>query len=228
MKKRPFTLVEMILVVAVIAILIALLLPSVKTVRDKGKQVTCMSNLRNMGQALVLYVADNDRFVTFSNWQSLDAHYEKGWLYAKAQRSLAEHVENGAFWNYLYERDIYHCPMHRDHETAGGTRRLTSYLMTGMMQHYSVNELFRYSDFPGDGFMIWEANTLGGSWNDGANFNTQASPQLSYRHFERANVLSFSGGVESLFSVEFDAERDTATTQDQTRLFYCPRKDGKH
>ncbi|MFT5129893.1 MAG: hypothetical protein ACI8W8_003522 [Rhodothermales bacterium] len=228
-KQCRFTLVEIIVVITIIAILIALLLPSVKTVRDKSKQVICFTNLRSMGQAIVLYTANNDRFMPYCNWDPLDPVYVKGWLYSSPSRSAASDVEAGSLWPYLYERDIYHCPMHDDHEKTGDIQRLTSYIMSGMLQHYgSSSEWFRYSDFPGDGIAMWEENEYFVRWNDGANFTTEGSPQLSFRHFGRASVLSFSGGVEPWYSTEYDAEKVTASAEEHTRVLYCPLKDAAH
>ena len=59
-KKRPgFTLIELLVVIAIIAILASLLLPVLARARDKGKTAKCMSNLRQLGMAAMLYDEDN-------------------------------------------------------------------------------------------------------------------------------------------------------------------------
>jgi prepilin-type processing-associated H-X9-DG protein len=52
-------LVELLVVVAIIGILISLVMPSLASVRDRAKTVQCASNLRQIGQALVAYQAEN-------------------------------------------------------------------------------------------------------------------------------------------------------------------------
>jgi prepilin-type processing-associated H-X9-DG protein len=57
---HSFTLIELLLVVAVIAVLSALLLPSLQKAKDRGKAAVCMSNLRQIYNGFALYASDND------------------------------------------------------------------------------------------------------------------------------------------------------------------------
>jgi prepilin-type N-terminal cleavage/methylation domain-containing protein/prepilin-type processing-associated H-X9-DG protein len=56
---RAFTLVEVLVVISIILLLAALLLPSLKSAREKGRRVTCASNLRQIGLLAFMYAGDD-------------------------------------------------------------------------------------------------------------------------------------------------------------------------
>src|SRR5262249_49244307 len=58
--RSGFTLVELLVVVAVIGVLAALLLPTLAQARESARRTACASNLRQIGMALRVYVDDHD------------------------------------------------------------------------------------------------------------------------------------------------------------------------
>ncbi len=59
-KIRIFTLIELLIVVAIIAILAAMLLPALNAARTKAKSIACLNNLKQAGQIAQFYINDND------------------------------------------------------------------------------------------------------------------------------------------------------------------------
>jgi len=58
MRRRGFTLIELLVVVSIIAVLAALLLPSISAVRASARQMQCVANLRQVGVAALSYAGD--------------------------------------------------------------------------------------------------------------------------------------------------------------------------
>ena len=59
-RKRAFTLIELLVVIAIIAILAAILFPVFARAREQARKTTCLSNLKEIGTASLMYVQDYD------------------------------------------------------------------------------------------------------------------------------------------------------------------------
>ena len=95
---RPaaFTLIELLVVIAIIAILAAILFPVFAQARAKGRQAACLSNEKQIGNAIMMYVQDYDEKMPACNSWGL------GWTPAVKGRYIqqltAPYVKNDNIW----------------------------------------------------------------------------------------------------------------------------------
>ena len=64
---KAFTLIELLVVIAIIAILAAILFPVFAQAREKARQTSCLSNLKQIGTGIMMYTQDNEETYPLNN-----------------------------------------------------------------------------------------------------------------------------------------------------------------
>ncbi|HRF59650.1 MAG TPA: prepilin-type N-terminal cleavage/methylation domain-containing protein [Fimbriimonadaceae bacterium] len=105
--RKAFTLIELLVVIAIIAILAAILFPVFAQAKEAAKKTTCLSNLRQNGMAVLMYIGDTDGVFP----QSAYAANGTGELPAAGAQVYAVF---DAIQNYTKNRDIFTCPSAKD------------------------------------------------------------------------------------------------------------------
>lgn len=214
MARRAFTLLELLIVVGIIAILLSLLLPALAYARDSARKIHCASNLRQLMQAAMSYVADNDQFLPFPNYSTgnffnQDIPTQPGWLYRGPilNPGSEDQVETGTLWPYLKNRAAYRCPMDDNPSAFGPAHAMTSYVMNGAVCGYALSfyPALKYSSFQQNDICFWES----GLGEDPANTNPRnmgadyPPDGLTSRHGGGGCIVTFGGSANWMNDAEF-------------------------
>ena len=199
MKRRSFTLIELLVVVAIIAVLVALLLPALQGARDQSRRTACMSNLKQMHIAYLMYADENNGWVMVNpTWPIQFAPnispFDWGWSrYIVKYLGLPPTDSKGRSWNYSDERSVFKCP------TSGNALSRDYALNCGA--GYNNKGCHRLSDEEEKGrFVLRIGETGKWPWHDGgiANYNNvvEALARLGKQHRGGGMYLFCDGHIE--------------------------------
>jgi len=116
---RAFTLIELLVVIAVIAVLIGILLPALATARDTAQTVACLSNMRQLGVANLLYAEDHDGGTMPVGTVPTDRNggNEINWAYTFRNE---ERIGPGLLMDYMGNATkVVECPKNRRRDPSG-------------------------------------------------------------------------------------------------------------
>jgi prepilin-type N-terminal cleavage/methylation domain-containing protein/prepilin-type processing-associated H-X9-DG protein len=93
---RGFTLVELLVVIGIIALLVSILLPSLARARESGNRLVCLSNLKQLGTAMMMYVNDNKGALPLTG---LGSHRDEDVIWW--QQAVRPRIGEGGIGRYL-------------------------------------------------------------------------------------------------------------------------------
>ncbi len=141
-RSRPpgFTLIELLVVIAIIAILASMLLPSMAKAKSKGQGVQCMSNLRQLQIAHLMYPDDNSDRLTHCGESANDPFaWVAGWLDFDGSKpdntdlNTLLDPKQAKFAPYVRNPKVYKCPADRS-TVKRGTQVIPRIRSMGMSQ----------------------------------------------------------------------------------------------
>lgn len=201
--KKAFTLIELLVVIAIIAILAALLLPVLGRAKEKGRQVGCINNLRQLQLGWRMYVDDNSEALPlntqFGAGALIACSQSNCWVTGNTQVGTdADAVRAGSIFQFVGNVSAYRCPSDLSTVYNSSLPRLWSYSMEVFLNGSSSDSLKKNSEIRAPGeicvFLDENENTI----DDGMFLIGRAPdntwPNLASDRHNRSVGLSFADG----------------------------------
>jgi prepilin-type N-terminal cleavage/methylation domain-containing protein/prepilin-type processing-associated H-X9-DG protein len=116
---RAFTLVELLVVIGIIALLISILLPALGRAKENANRVACLSNLRQIGTAMIMYTGANRGWFPFSaglgefDPKTGNGYRFEDWIWWQANRKVND-SPIGLYFG-AFNAKLLQCPSDTDH-----------------------------------------------------------------------------------------------------------------
>jgi type II secretory pathway pseudopilin PulG len=195
----------LLVVIAIIAILAALLLPTLSRAKQKAWQTVDLNNIKQLELAMHLVVTDNQGVMPWPNWMSGEvATHQQGWLYAldaTASGPARFKVQTGSFWPILTTPTLFFCPSDNTNSPLFALRgqQISSYVMNGAVCGYGrgLYPSAQLTALAPSGVAFWECADMTAQdnsmlFNDGA---SSPDENTSARHGKVAIYGAFDGSA---------------------------------
>ena len=169
MKHAYFTLIELLIVIAIIAILASMLMPALSRARDKARQTNCTNTLKQIATASISYSLNNKyiSIPTFIKWPS---SYDDWWG-SLLQPYLHSSSQAGSSWAY---DKAFMCPAFQMQATGawftyGKNSSTAGAIALGTLRSASTKVMFDDILPSNDVWWTYISRGYGGMWGGGAN-----------------------------------------------------------
>ena len=206
--RRKFTLVELLVVISIIAMLLCLLLPSLRRARDAARGIQCVSNLRNVGVAMAGYTTDYDGYFPPSYYGTTGwSDWKMSWMQLLGPYLGMKLGEGQAGWELIPVNSVLACPSIKQYEGSGvfaaygynhlalgtyGSYTSYGYTRDGAARTSRIGapaQQLQHADSWYDASALWSRSD--------ARWIIDDQNRVCYRHSQAANAVYVDGHVKA-------------------------------